>query len=193
MILRRSLAKGLVASTLAAILVSGCGAGEDESATSTTSSASSDLVNDTAAESPASGGAQAKGAGAPMAPTAQLIQAASAVPRKIIYNATVDLIADNFASAQSNLLGLIQRHGGYLAETNIGGTPGTPRQGTWKIRVPENQFEAFMGAVVKLGELQTTQTDSQDVTAEFYDLQARISNKQVEEKAPAGSPATLNR
>jgi hypothetical protein len=38
-----------------------------------------------------------------------------------------------------------------------------------------------MAAVTKLGELQTTRTDSQDVTAQFTDLQARISNKQVEE------------
>lgn len=122
------------------------------------------------------------GSNAPGNATAQLIQAASAIPRKIIYNATVDLLADNFTTAQRSLLSLIQKHKGYLSETNIGSTPGSPREGTWKIRVPEAEFSGFMADVVKLGELQTTHTDSQDVTAEFYDLQARISNKQVEEK-----------
>lgn len=118
----------------------------------------------------------------PASATAQLIEAASTVPRKIIYNATVALVSDNFATAQNNLMALIKTHKGYVAETNVNGTPGTPRQGSWKIRIPESQFNGFMAAVVKLGELQTTHTDSQDVTAEFYDLQARIANKQVEEK-----------
>ncbi len=181
------LTKSLWALGLTALIsLGGCGAqGEPVSSSGSASAkapappAQADAV-DNAGVSKAAGKENATGA--PNTATAQLIQSASAVPRKIIYNATVDLVADNFATAQSGLLGLIRKHGGYLAETTIGGTPGTPRQGTWKIRIPENQFEAFMAAVVRLGELQTTHTDSQDVTAEFYDLQARISNKQVEEK-----------
>lgn len=114
--------------------------------------------------------------------TAQLIQAVSTVPRRIIYNAKVELISENFAKAQDGLAALVKTHGGYIAETDIGGTPGQPRQGTWKVRVPESQFNAFMSGVSSLGELQSTHTDSQDVTAEFHDLEARISNKQVEEK-----------
>ncbi len=133
------------------------------------------------AQAPA--GATGKAAdGMPPTATAQLIQAASAIPRKIIYNATVDLISDNFPAAQNSLLALIQKNKGYIADTDISGTPGKPRQGTWKIRIPLDEFASFMNSVVKLGELQTTHTDSQDVTAEFYDLQTRIANKQVEER-----------
>ena len=160
---------------LAASLISGCGGAEESG--ETTSSASAPASDEAAPQS----ASEAKGA-SPAAPTLQLIQAASTVPRRIIYNATVNLISNDFSATQRDLLGLIGKHGGYLAETEIGAAPGTPRRGSWKIRVPEPQFRAFMDSVVKLGELQSTQTDSQDVTAEFTDLQARIGNKQVEEK-----------
>lgn len=165
---------------VALMALGGCGANES-SPEMTSDSKSVSAGSSSVAQSANTDKETAKSA-APAAATAQLVKAASAVPRKIIYNATVDLISDNFSSAQRNLLALIRAHGGYIAETNIGGTPGTPRQGVWKIRVPETRFEAFMNSVVKLGELQTTHTDSQDVTAEFYDLQAHISNKLVEEK-----------
>ncbi|BCM92473.1 hypothetical protein IAD21_04353 [Abditibacteriota bacterium] len=165
------------------LFLAGCASqGGGFSPASDTSTASDSPASAPASNEGASGGSAGKAAGAPTGATAQLIQAASTVPRKIIYNATVDLIADNFPVAQRGLVSLIQKHRGYISETNIGGTTGTPREGTWKVRIPTDQFEGFMNAVVKLGELQTTHTDSQDVTAEFYDLQARISNKQVEEQ-----------
>lgn len=161
---------------LAALLaLGGCGAQEGDAQLTQSSGGAPDVAaktDDAANKAPAS----------PTNATAQLIQAASTVPRKIIYEATVDLLTDNFSASQRDLLGLVQKHRGYVAQTSIGGTPGAPRQGTWKVRVPEEGFAAFMLSVVKLGELQTTETTSQDVTAEFTDLQARISNKQVEEK-----------
>lgn len=167
---------------LGLVTLGGCGAEGAPPASDTASVADSSGENASNSEANAKASDGAVAAGAPTNATAQLIQAASIVPRKIIYNATVDLIADNFSAAQGNLLSLIRKHKGYVAETNIDATTKAPREGTWKIRVPEDQFQPFMNAVVRLGELQTTHTDSQDVTAEFYDLQARISNKQVEEQ-----------
>jgi hypothetical protein len=173
----------LLAISLALPSLSGCGASEDAGGAAMTSSAATDAASGAASGAAPTNESQTKTAsGAPNGATAQLIQLASAVPRRIIYNATVDLVAPNFSRSQRDLLALIAKHGGYLAETNIGAAPGTPRQGSWKIRVPEPQFTAFMTAVTELGELQTTRTDSQDVTAEFTDLQARISNKAVEER-----------
>ena len=52
----------------------------------------------------------------------------------------------------------------------------------WKIRVPVDQFESFVQKVVALGELERTLRTSQDVTEEYYDIEARIKNKKVEEE-----------
>jgi SAM-dependent methyltransferase len=76
---------------------------------------------------------------------------------------------------------LIPQFGGYLAQAEVTGAPGEPRSGKWKVRVPVARFDAFLEAVVALGELIGRKTDSQDVTEEFYDLEARTKTKKVEE------------
>ena len=52
----------------------------------------------------------------------------------------------------------------------------------WKIRVPVEKFDSLLAILTQLGELQQTHTESEDVTQEYYDIEARIANKQKEEK-----------
>ena len=123
------------------------------------------------------------GGGAAAAATATgTARPVSATPRKLIYNSEVELVAESLGAAERSLLQLVKAHGGFVANTAVTGSTGTPRTGRWTVRVPVEQFEQFMAAVAKVGELQKVQTNSQDVTEEFYDLGARLSNKQVEEQ-----------
>ncbi|MEO6811410.1 MAG: DUF4349 domain-containing protein [Isosphaeraceae bacterium] len=103
------------------------------------------------------------------------------VPRKIIYTADVDLTVLDFPKAEQGIARLVKESGGYLADSNLSGAPGEQRSGTWKVRIPTERFESFIASVIALGELQRRSTNSQDVTEEFFDLEARIKNKQVEE------------
>ena len=48
--------------------------------------------------------------------------------------------------------------------------------------MPADRFDVFLTEVTRLGELQKNHIDSQDVTQEYVDLEARIANKQEEEK-----------
>jgi hypothetical protein len=106
-----------------------------------------------------------------------------AVSRKIIYTTSIEVVVEDFDAAERELLQLLKaQDGAYIAKSDVRGSPGTPRSGSWTIRVPVSGFEAFKQAVAHLGELQRNQTDSQDVTDEYYDLGARIKNKQVEEE-----------
>ncbi|MCI0455940.1 MAG: DUF4349 domain-containing protein [Gemmataceae bacterium] len=106
-----------------------------------------------------------------------------ALERKIIYTAQIRLITEEFPKARDQLLQLVEDHKGYVIHSEDRGAPGAPRYGEWKIRVPVAQFKTFREAVVKLGELQSSNLDSQDVTEEFYDLQARIKNREAREEA----------
>ncbi len=56
------------------------------------------------------------------------------------------------------------------------------RQGSWRIRVPVQEFEAFREAVLKIGEVEKATSDSQDITEEFADLEQHIKNKLAEEE-----------
>ena len=51
-----------------------------------------------------------------------------------------------------------------------------------EVRVPAEHFAELMIAIAKLGELRSNRTDSQDVSEEFYDVEARIAIKKQEEK-----------
>ncbi len=169
----------LLWAALLALLLSGCGASENAPMSGEAVAPSAASSAEAAADSGASGGPKAKGAPGSVGTIAQAV---STTQRKIIYTATVDLVVENLSNGQTKLTNLVKANGGYIAETNVGGNSGEQRTGSWKVRVPVDKYEAFMAGAQKLGELQSINSSSQDVTAEYYDVSARIQNKQVEEK-----------
>ena len=52
----------------------------------------------------------------------------------------------------------------------------------WRVRIPVEQFDSFVDAIVALGELERNNRTSQDVTEQYYDIEARIKNKRIEEQ-----------
>lgn len=178
----------LGAMLLCVLALNGCGgrespgesdAGSDAGSSETSSSAGS---AGNAAAGNSAGASSARGASnAADGGTGALVQAASVSPRKIIYTAEVALVVENLSRAQEKLARLVRSSQGYISDTTISGESGEKRSGTWKARVPVERYEAFMAGATRLGELQSVRSQSQDVTAEYYDVAARITNKQVEE------------
>lgn len=109
-------------------------------------------------------------------PSAQRLQ------RKIIYTADVDLVVDDFSDVSARVEELVRQNDGYIASSNLGGSAGDRRSGTWKVRVPVERFDAFLDAARTLGEVRRIGTNSQDVSEEFYDVEARIRNRKREEE-----------
>ena len=105
-----------------------------------------------------------------------------AAPRKIIYDARVELLVESLATADQAVQTLITEHDGFLAESDQSSATSTQRHATWRVRVPVNQFGAFLAAVGRLGEVKQNHVGSKDVTDEYFDVEARIHNKQEEEK-----------
>jgi hypothetical protein len=106
---------------------------------------------------------------------------ANAIRRKIVYRATVDLVVEEFEPVSARIEGLVKQYDAYVARSNVGGTPGMPRTGEWTIRVPADHYDVLLAALRQLGEVRRIRSDSQDVTEEFYDVEARIRNKKQEE------------
>lgn len=104
------------------------------------------------------------------------------VQRKIIYTATIDLVVEDFDKAEADLLKLRDEQGGYTARSEVRGTPGTPRNGNWTLRIPVKNFDAFMAIVVKLGDLRRNALESNDVTAKYIDVEARMKTNEVREE-----------
>lgn len=102
--------------------------------------------------------------------------------RKIIYNAAVDLVTESLNQFEAALLRLVSTQKGYVADSDRSGSAGSSRHGLWKVRVPADSYDAFLKGAVALGELVSVKADSQDVSEEFYDLEAREKAKKIEEE-----------
>jgi Domain of unknown function (DUF4349) len=105
-----------------------------------------------------------------------------AITRKIIYDAQIDLLVDSVEPIARKMPALVQDARGYIAEQNIAGSPGSQRSMHWRLRVPVDRFDSFVESIVALGELVSHNRTSQDVTEQYYDVEARIKNKKVEEQ-----------
>jgi hypothetical protein len=92
------------------------------------------------------------------------------------------MIVEDLAHSEGELKRLIQEQKAYVAKSEMRGSPGSPRSGTWTIRVPVDQFNALVEAIGKLGELRRSTIDSDDITDRYYDLKAHMKNNEVEEQ-----------
>lgn len=155
---------------LAALVAFGCGESERSNRAGAKSAATMD---DSAAAETSPSGAGSGGESA--------LPQAGALERKIIYTADVDLVVEDFDQVPSQVKDLVKQFGAYVSRSNVSGMPGSPRSGQWTIRVPVSKYEDFMAAARGLGEVRSVRSDSQDVSEEFYDVQARIRNKKEEE------------
>lgn len=136
-------------------------------------------------------GGQYESSGTPAAPTAAGEMAADAglggdqlknpMPRKIIYTGSVDLITDDLDKATKKLEDEIKASGAYISGANVSGTKGTGRRASYTIRVASTKFDSFLKALSGVGEIQTSSRNAQDVSEEFYDAEARLKNKKLEE------------
>jgi uncharacterized coiled-coil protein SlyX len=113
-------------------------------------------------------------------------QAAAAAPRRIIYDADVNIVVKKVTDAESEITKLLKQADGYIAESNVDRTQGEELTGHWKVRIPVAKFETFIEAVSKLGVAESRKQTAQDVTEEFVDLEAQITNKKkLEERIVA--------
>jgi hypothetical protein len=163
----------------------GCGSG---SAT-TTAPMSADTIAAGATATTAAGSADqapameaSRGAGQP-----GLNVAAASLGRKVISNASlfIEVAAGKFQPAFDQARNLADQYGGYIVSSDATATDeaGVMRNGTVVVRVPSQSFDQALASASKLGDVKSLKIESQDVTEEYVDLQARLANAQTQEKA----------
>ena len=149
------------------LLLAGCSGGSADGVRS--APASKNVVSEM---STASGEALRDGPSAPAVPS---------LPRKIIYTGSVALRTDDLDAAEKKLDAMVKQFNGYLGSASRSGTKGSQRSGSWTIRIPSTGYGSFVKAISTIGELESSSQEAQDVSEEFYDVQARLKNKKVEE------------
>lgn len=94
----------------------------------------------------------------------------------IIRSAQLSLITKEFDKARANLEAILKRHHGYVGELKVNDTTGSGRTLNATLRVPADQLDATLTEVKTLGRVEAESQSGQDVTSQYVDLQARLSN-----------------
>ena len=97
--------------------------------------------------------------------------------RKIIYNATLWLETKQFDQASADLLEAASQAGAYVQSSE---SSGSAEQGNrsvyYTLRVPAENYSEFLNAAAQAANLIRRSESSQDVTAEYVDLEARLAS-----------------
>ena len=94
----------------------------------------------------------------------------------IIRTAQLNLITKEFDKARAQLEAILKRHRGYVGELKVNDTTGSGRTLTATLRIPADQLDATLTEVKTLGRVEAESQSGQDVTSQYVDLQARLSN-----------------
>lgn len=158
-----------LAAALFAGLFTGCGASSGATATS---SAAIQEVAGAAMEDAANG--TGSGAGVTDLDSGALTPQDS---RKIIYNATLWLETKQYDQASADLLEAASQAGAYVQSSE---SSGSAEQGNrsvyYTLRVPADHYSEFLNAAAQAANLIRRSESSQDVTAEYVDLEARLAS-----------------
>ena len=102
--------------------------------------------------------------------------------RKIVYNADMTVTVDDPAAALSVLVEKAKALGGYVS----GSYSTTDDQGTnyayATLKVPADQLEALVTAANALGKVNDYRLSSDDISQNYYDIQARLTSAKAEEQ-----------
>ena len=102
--------------------------------------------------------------------------------RKIVYNADMTVTVDDPAAALSVLVEKARTLGGYVS----GSYSTTDDQGTnyayATLKVPADPLEALVTAANALGKVNDYRLSSDDISQNYYDIQARLTSAKAEEQ-----------
>jgi len=101
--------------------------------------------------------------------------------RKLVRTASFELLVKNPGDAVDKIRAITEQAGGFLVKSQTNGTQDATNA-TLTVRVPVARFEQVRTEIRKLGlRVESEQVDAEDVTKQYIDQQARLSNLHAQE------------
>ena len=95
---------------------------------------------------------------------------------KIIYTANLSLESKDYDAAVAALNTALSDTDGYMESSNESTYNGSSRSLSLTLRVPQDSYQSFLTAAAQAGNLVSKSEQADDVTSQYIDLEARISN-----------------
>ena len=106
----------------------------------------------------------------------------SAQQQKIILEAELRMATDRFDDVSARMRGIAIENGGYVQNSEQYTIGNGMRRFAITIRVPYEQYEFVMAQIKDLCVLYSAHESQRNATAEYYDIQARLQTKLIEEE-----------
>jgi uncharacterized small protein (DUF1192 family) len=100
----------------------------------------------------------------------------------IAHTAQLTLVTKDFDGARAGVEHIVRGHQGYIAKLDVAASAGTARTLTATLRIPAAQLAAAISELKKLGRVTQESQNGEEVTQQYVDLKARLSNARVTEQ-----------
>jgi anti-sigma factor RsiW len=94
----------------------------------------------------------------------------------IARTAQLTIVVKDFDASQKKLEEILKRHGGYVAEMTTSAPQGADRKLSATLRVPSSQLDSAIADVKEIGRVESESQSGEEVTSQYVDLQARLTN-----------------
>ena len=131
---------------------------------------------------PTNASARTAGDGADSEPAAD-------TPDKIIYSADVTVETTAFDETIGKVSGLVEAFGGWIESSSVSGSnyyqksrgTASTRDASYTLRIPSKRFQELMDSLSGLGNIPYSHIYTENVTAQYYDVQAHLKAYQTQE------------
>lgn len=111
-------------------------------------------------------------------------------PEKIIYSADTNIETTDFDAAVNGLNELLKQYGGFVESASVNDanyynkSRGSVyhRSAYYTLRVPSENFNKLMGELSTLGNIPYSHVYTDNITSQYYDVQARLDAYKVQEE-----------
>ena len=110
-------------------------------------------------------------------------------PEKLIYSASATVETTEFDGTIEKLSALVEQYGGFVESSSVNGSNyytqsrgySSTRCASYVIRVPSDRFSTLMSSLSTLGNVPYSHTYTENITAQYYDTDARLTAYQTQE------------
>ena len=110
-------------------------------------------------------------------------------PDKIIYSADATVETTDFDGTVAALTAMVDNYGGWIESSSINGANYynmargrvSTRSAHYALRVPSGDFDSIMGSLSSLGNVPYSHTYTENISAQYYDTQARLTAYETQE------------
>jgi hypothetical protein len=102
--------------------------------------------------------------------------------RMIAYQVRMTVEVKEFEAAKSKLRQIVDAEGGYVTNSNFVETPNQPKRANLVLRVPAAKLQTILNQIRVLGRVKEEHLNSEEVTDQVVDLEARLKNARATEQ-----------